>query len=58
MRREVRSHTLCASSPPSGPSNEAIAEVRPVASQPIDIFVVTGSPVRATPIAASVDARS
>ena len=52
------SRTLCSSSPPSDPRSEPVIEVRLVASQPIDIFVVIGSPVRPTPIAASVDARS
>ena len=56
--QEASHHTLCASSPPSDPSSEPMSEVRLVASQPIDILVVTGSPVRATPIAASADARS
>ena len=50
--------TLCASMPSSSPSRDPTAEVRLVASQPIDIFVVMGSPVKPMPITANAMARS
>ena len=50
--------TLWPSNPSSSPSRSPVAEVREVASQPMDSFSVITSPSKATPRVASNTARS